>query len=52
VAAEENKESGGVRSLMPMFNFFTDIHEFCWDPENSSKEITFSTDYRHAFLAE
>ena len=26
--------------------------EFCWDPEVSSKEITFSADFRHAFLFE
>ena len=26
--------------------------EFAWDPETSSKEITFSYDYRHAFLYE
>jgi len=29
-----------------------DIHEFCWDPSNSSKELHFSTDARHAFLFE
>jgi E3 ubiquitin-protein ligase NRDP1 len=26
--------------------------EFTWDPENSSKEINFSSDCRHAFLSE
>ena len=26
--------------------------EFTWDPENSSKEINFSTDCRHVFLSE
>lgn len=26
--------------------------EFCWDPSNSSKEVHFSQDYRHAFLLE
>ena len=26
--------------------------EFTWDPEGSSKEITFSPDFRHAFLYE
>ncbi len=26
--------------------------EFCWDPANSSKEIHFSQDCRHAFLFE
>lgn len=26
--------------------------EFTWDPEASSKEISFSADYRHAFLYE
>ena len=32
--------------------FSPDIHEFSWDPDNSSKEITFSSDCRHAFLSE
>jgi len=27
-------------------------NEFCWDPEASSKEISFSPDCRHAFLYE
>ena len=35
-----------------MLNFCPDIHEFSWDPDNSSKEIAFSSDYRHAFLYE
>ena len=35
-----------------MLNFCPDIHEFSWDPDNSSKEISFSSDYRHAFLAD
>ena len=26
--------------------------EFCWDPQNSSKEVHFSTDFRHVFLFE
>ena len=26
--------------------------EFTWDPEGSSKDITFSPDFRHAFLYE
>jgi len=26
--------------------------EFTWDPDASSKEISFSSDYRHAFLHE
>jgi len=26
--------------------------DFCWDPKNSSKEITFSQDCRHVLLAE
>ena len=37
---------------MKFFNFLLDIHEFCWDSDNSSKEINFSTDCRHAFLHE
>ena len=28
------------------------IGEFAWDPDNSSKEITLSSDCRHAFLYE
>lgn len=34
---EERKDS--VRLSLPMLNFFSDLHEFSWDPENSSKEI-------------
>jgi hypothetical protein len=37
---------------VPLFNLFSDIHEFSWDPDVSSKEIQFSADYRHAFLYE
>ncbi len=37
---------------MPIYGFLSDFHEFGWDPENSSKEIIFSPDYRHAFLCE
>lgn len=37
---------------MKFFNFLPDIHEFCWDVDNSSKEINFSSDGRHAFLHE
>lgn len=32
--------------------YLEDSHEFCWDPSNSSKEIHFSADNRHAFLFE
>ena len=28
------------------------MNEFSWDTDNSSKEINFSSDYRHAFLQE
>ena len=35
-----------------MLNFCPEIHEFSWDPDNSSKEIAFSSDCRHAFLFE
>jgi hypothetical protein len=31
---------------------YPDVHEFAWDPDNSSKEITFSPDLRHIFLLE
>ena len=33
-------------------NYIPDMHEFSWDPDNSSKEIAFSSDSRHAFLFE
>lgn len=33
-------------------NFLSEYNEFCWDPETSSKEIQFSSDFRHAFLNE
>ena len=29
-----------------------DTNEFCWDSSNSSKEVHFSADCRHAFLFE
>lgn len=35
-----------------MYGFLSEFHEFGWDPENSSKEVVFSQDYRHAFLCE
>ena len=41
-----------ARFSLKMLNFCPDIHEFSWDPDNSSKEIAFSSDYRHAFLFE
>ena len=37
---------------LKLLNFCPDIHEFTWDPDNSSKEIQFSSDYRHAYLLE
>lgn len=49
IGKEEKKDS---RHNLPIFSIFQDLHEFCWDPDNSSKEITFSQDYRHAFLFE
>jgi hypothetical protein len=36
----------------PILEIFGDLHEFAWDSEMSSKEISFSFDYRHAFLFE
>ena len=41
-----------VRQNLKLLNFCPDIHEFTWDPDNSSKEIGFSSDYRHAYLLE
>ena len=57
ISQEENKnEQAHNRStnliVSPFFNMFSDLHEFCWDPETSSKEISFSPDFRHAFLYE
>ena len=43
---------GNGRFNHKLHNFCPDIHDFSWDPDNSSKEITFSSDYRHAFLQE
>lgn len=37
--SEESKEQ---RIQVPKFSFWTDMNEFCWDPDNSSKEIQFS----------
>lgn len=47
---EESKDHS--RLNIPMFGFLSEFHEFCWDSDNSSKEIVFSHDYRHAFLCE
>ena len=50
---KQGKEAAySTRFSLKMLNFCPDIHEFSWDPDNSSKEITFSSDYRHAFLFE
>jgi hypothetical protein len=57
---EEGKEKEVVtfrdnsqgRVGMKYFSFLPDIHEFCWDADNSSREINFSSDYRHSFLHE
>lgn len=35
-----------------MYGFVSEFQEFSWDPENSSKEIQFSQDYRHILLCE
>lgn len=35
-----------------MSNILKEGDEFFWDPANSSKEVHFSSDYRHAFLVE
>ena len=48
----ENAVNTSVRQNLKLLNFCPDIHEFSWDPDNSSKEIGFSSDYRHAFLLE
>lgn len=51
---EEHKQvdKASARFSLKLFNFCPDIHEFAWDPDNSSKEIAFSSDCRHAFLYE
>ena len=49
-SVEQQKKS--ARFSLKHLNFCPDIHEFSWDPDNSSKEITFSSDGRHAFLYE
>ncbi len=46
------EESKDARLSAPIFSYMNDLHEFCWDPENSSKEIQYSSDFRHAFLFE
>ena len=46
------RDNAQGRVGMKYFSFLPDIHEFCWDADNSSKEINFSSDYRHAFLHE
>jgi hypothetical protein len=35
-----------------MYGFLNEFQEFAWDPENSSREVTFSPDCRHLFLCE
>ena len=47
---EERKESPD--RFGPYLNFLSVLHEFCWDPDNSSKDIHFSKDFRTAFLCE
>lgn len=47
-----DKQSTTTRFSLKLYNFCPDIHEFTWDPDNSSKEIAFSSDCRHAFLYE
>jgi hypothetical protein len=49
---EPNEHQDQSRIGIKYFNFLPDVHEFCWDPDNSSKEINFSSDCRHAFLHE
>ena len=48
----ESKSSTTARFSLKLYNFCPDIHEFTWDADNSSKEIAFSSDCRHAFLYE
>mmetsp|Transcript_12448 Transcript_12448/g.9045 ORF Transcript_12448/g.9045 Transcript_12448/m.9045 type:complete len:203 (+) Transcript_12448:121-729(+) len=53
--AKSTLNIGGGSSILvapSLINFLADCNEFCWDPEVSSKEIQFSTDFRHAFLNE
>ena len=52
---EKSKNNANKTALgqnLKLLNFCPDIHEFSWDPDNSSKEISFSSDNRHAFLLE
>ena len=44
---EESKEKMLISDEIAYFS-----EEFCWDAENSSKDISFSADFRHAFLYE
>ena len=39
-------------SMLGNLLYLEESDEFCWDPSNSSKEIHFSQDCRHAFLFE
>ena len=47
-----DQKQKSARYNLKLLNFCPDIHEFTWDPDNSSKEISFSSDCRHAFLFE
>ena len=41
-----------ANQLNLMYGFLNEYQEFAWDPENSSREVTFSPDCRHLFLCE
>ena len=43
-------EGANLNALM--YGFVSEYMEFSWDPDNSSKEIQISQDYRHLFLCE
>ena len=52
---EESKNQVSVHNTLEelIYNKFPDmVNEFQWDPEASSKEISFSADFRHGFLYE
>ena len=57
-SSEENKDpiilggSDEAVAIPLIYDFTSKYMEFSWDPENSSKEVQFSYDYRQVFLGE
>ncbi len=52
IEGQANNAAGDLPNQQLMYEFLGEFMEFAWDPENSSRDVQFSADFRHLFLCE